>query len=188
VLKVDDAAIPHKAKVGCIALGLHDAAAVIAAFESVVANARRVAGAGSVRAVVVERQAREGIDLFAGVIRRDGLDPVLVAGLGGVAVEAGLALGAARLPVDVPTAQRLLQAAGLDKVVATAGGAAGAAQSAVAQVLERLAELSIALGPSLRALDANPLRVLPSPPLADGSAGPLVIALDALVELSGEDA
>jgi len=43
-------------------------------------------------------------------------------------------------------------------------------------VLHALSDLALALGPRLRAIDVNPLRVLP-----DG--GRPVVALDALVEL-----
>jgi succinyl-CoA synthetase beta subunit len=178
-LKVDDAAIPHKSKVGCLALDLHDADGVCAGFERLARNAATILGGRPVRAFVVEEQSRGGIDLFAGVSRDGELDPVLVVGIGGAIVESGIAVGAARLPLDEEAAERLLARSGLDRALRSAGG--GAATAAVADVLNRLSRLAIALGSRLRALDVNPLRVLLNSEAA-------VVALDALVELERDDA
>ena len=127
------------------------------------------------RAFVVEEQTGAGTDLFAGVIRSDDLDPVLVVGLGGAIVEQAVAVAGARLPLDRKDAEDLLDRSGLGASL-RAARADGAALGAVAIVLHALSDLALALGPRLRAVDVNPLRVL-----ADGERP--VVALDALVEL-----
>lgn len=176
-LKVDDPLIPHKARVGCLALGLHDESAVAAAFDEIVANAAHIVGSRAVRAVVVEQQVPDGADLFAGVIGSADLGAVLVAGVGGAVVEAGLAVTAIRLPIDLPAAEEALRAAGLDAVVAAATGHPGAWRP-LADSLVSVSRLAMALGSSLRAIDVNPLRVL----VRGGTAS--VLALDALVEVA----
>jgi acyl-CoA synthetase (NDP forming) len=174
-LKVDDALIPHKARVGCLALDLRNEAALTEAFARIAGNAAMVVGERPVRAYVVEEQTGAGTDLFAGVIRNDDLDPVLVVGIGGAIVEQAVSVAGARLPLDRKSAENLLERSGL----ATSLRAArrdGAALDAMVAVLQALSDLALALGPRLRAIDVNPLRVLP-----DG--GRPIVALDALVEL-----
>ena len=112
-LKVDDALIPHKARVGCLALDLQDEAALTAAFAQTTQNAAMVVGERPVRAYVIEEQTGAGTDLFAGIIRDGDLDPVLVVGMGGAIVEQAVSVAGARLPLDRRSAEDLLERSGL---------------------------------------------------------------------------
>lgn len=180
VLKVDDPAIPHKAAVGCLALGLGDPGAVERAYADLNRAAVRVLGERPPQAIVVERVAPEGLDCFAGVLRDGDLPPVLALGLGGSLVESGLPAVTLRLPADAAGIARALSRWPLRNALGTAFPVpAAAAETALVEALAAVGRLAVAIGPRLRALDVNPLRLLAAP------GGPvLALALDGLVELA----
>ena len=105
-LKASSPTLRHKSDAGALALGVSGADAVRAAFA-------RVAAPG--RAVLVERMAEPGIELFVAA-RRDAVVPALVVGLGGIWTE--LLGDVAIVPLPAPPARveaalRSLRAAGV---------------------------------------------------------------------------
>lgn len=182
-LKVDDPEIPHKVRAGCVALGLHDRDAVAAAAGTVLDRAARIVGSRAVRAIAVEEQVVDGTDAFVGVLRTEGLDPVLVAGLGGTAAEEGIGAIAMRLPVDRDACEAVLGGSALGALAASVGERPADGVAALADVLLRVSWVAEALGPALRALDVNPVRLVAAG--TDGAPPVHAVVLDALVELAG---
>ncbi len=86
-MKVDSPAVPHRNRVGGVALDVPDADAARTAYEDIVANvADAVPDAGAER-VVVQRQVEDGAEALVGALRDEGFGPVLAVGSGGVLVE-----------------------------------------------------------------------------------------------------
>jgi acyl-CoA synthetase (NDP forming) len=101
VLKAERPGLVHKSEADAVRLGLRDGIAVAAAFDDF---CRRL-GAGP---TVVQEQAGPGVELTVGARRDPNFGPVVIAGLGGVWIEA-LEDTALRLaPVDAEEALRML--------------------------------------------------------------------------------
>lgn len=87
VLKIVSPQITHKTDVGGVKLDLKSAEDVAAAFDDIVAAARRAAPDATVEGVSVQKMAQSGIEVIVGVSTDPQFGPVLMFGLGGVLVE-----------------------------------------------------------------------------------------------------
>jgi acyl-CoA synthetase (NDP forming) len=87
VLKIVSPQITHKTDVGGVKLDLKSAEEVAAAFDEIVAAARRAAPDAAVEGVSVQKMAPAGIEVIVGVSTDPQFGPVLMFGLGGVLVE-----------------------------------------------------------------------------------------------------
>ncbi|MHB8685455.1 MAG: acetate--CoA ligase family protein [Dehalococcoidia bacterium] len=87
VLKVVSPQITHKSDVGGVELGLASAADVRAAFDRIVAAARRHVPDATIDGVAVQRMEPPGIEVIVGMTKDPQFGPVLMFGLGGVLVE-----------------------------------------------------------------------------------------------------
>jgi acyl-CoA synthetase (NDP forming) len=87
VLKVVSAQITHKTDVGGVKLDLKSPEEVAAAFDEIMAAARRAAPDATIDGVSVQQMARPGIEVIVGVSTDPQFGPVIMFGLGGVLVE-----------------------------------------------------------------------------------------------------
>jgi acyl-CoA synthetase (NDP forming) len=87
VLKIVSPQITHKTDVGGVKLDLKSAEDVSAAFDEIVAAARRAAPDAAIEGVSVQKMAQPGIEVIVGVSTDPQFGPVLMFGLGGVLVE-----------------------------------------------------------------------------------------------------
>ena len=87
VLKIVSPQITHKSDVGGVALNLNSAADVKAAFDRVVASAKKAEPNATIEGVAVQRMERQGIEVIVGMTTDPQFGPVLMFGLGGVMVE-----------------------------------------------------------------------------------------------------
>ncbi len=101
VLKVAHPGLSHKSDVGGVRLGLGTGDAVRAAADDLLALADGAA-------VLVQRQ-HQGVELLVGAVRDPAFGPVVMAGLGGVQVEAWRDVQLAVAPVDEAQAAGLLR-------------------------------------------------------------------------------
>ena len=170
VLKAQAAALAHKSDIGAVALNITGEAALDAAWERV---AKAVADARpglELDGMLVEAMIAPGVELVAGAKRDPDWGTLLLAGLGGVWIEA---LGdvarftADTAPAEIAGALRRLKAAPL---LAGARGGPAADVAAVAETVVRLGRLMEAF-PEITEIDVNPL--------VAGPAG--IVALDALL-------
>lgn len=170
VLKIVSDDVLHKSDVGGVALGVaaSDVESRAARMLREVAAARPDA---EISGLLVGPMRPEGIDLLVGVVRDPAWGNVLAVGLGGIWAEVmgdvqRLALPAG--PDDVEAALRRLRAWPL---LAGARGTTPVDVAVLAEAICRIADLSLALGDDLAAVEVNPLRV----------RGAVVEALDAAV-------
>ena len=87
VLKVVSPQITHKSDVGGVKLDLKSPEEVAAAFDEIMAAARRAAPDATIDGVSVQQMARPGIEVIVGVSTDPQFGPVIMFGLGGVLVE-----------------------------------------------------------------------------------------------------
>ena len=87
VLKIVSPDIVHKSDVGGVKLNLADEAAVGAAYDDIIAAAKKAVPAANVHGVSVQAMADPGTEIILGMSKDPQFGPVLMFGLGGVLVE-----------------------------------------------------------------------------------------------------
>ena len=107
-LKVQSADIPHKTEAGAVVLNLAGADVVGAAYDGVLAAAKRYAPAAHIDGVLVQPMAPPGREVILGVHRDPTWGLLLMVGLGGVLVEALGDVALAPVPLDEATARALI--------------------------------------------------------------------------------
>ena len=160
-MKIESPDLPHKTEAGGVRLGVKDAADVRAAFDGIMANAKRHAPDAKIDGIVVQEMAAGTVELVVGLKRDPAFGPVVMAGLGGVFVEVLRDVAFRKCPVTETEALAMLDelkgAAMLDGV----RGAPPVDKRAVAELIAATSRLGAAMGDRLAELDLNP--VLASP-------------------------
>ena len=87
VIKIVSQQTTHKSDVGGVALNLGSAAEVSAAFDKIVASAKKAVPDATIDGVAVQRMEKPGIEVIIGMTTDPQFGPVLMFGLGGVMVE-----------------------------------------------------------------------------------------------------
>lgn len=87
VLKIVSPDIAHKSDVGGVKVGLADGAAVDAAFDEIVANAKKAVPNANITGVAVQTVAPPGTEVIVGMTTDPQFGPVMMFGLGGIMVE-----------------------------------------------------------------------------------------------------
>jgi acyl-CoA synthetase (NDP forming) len=176
VLKVLSPDILHKTEIGGVRVGLRDEVAVVQAFREVLDAAKRHYPQARLEgALLQEMVPPTAVEVILGVLRDPDFGPVVVFGSGGVLVEL-LKDSSLRLPpLSREEALEMIRETRGAKLLEGFRGRPPADVDALADALVRLSQLAVDLGDVVRALDINPLMVLPR--------GQGVRAVDALVEV-----
>lgn len=169
VLKAIAPKLVHKTDVGGVALGLADAGAVAAAAAEMRARIPALEG------FLVQRQVSRGVEALVGVTKDASLGPLLVAGIGGVAVELYKDVSFRVTPVSDRDVASMLDELRGAKLFDGFRGAPPADRPALVDVLQRIAAL-VELIPELVELDLNPVIVRPP--------GEGALAVDARIRLA----
>ncbi len=148
VVKVDHPDLTHKSDVGGVRLGLAGADAVRTAAGDLLALADGAA-------VLVQHQ-HQGIELLVGGIRDPEFDAMIVAGFGGVLVEAQRDVQLAVAPVDSEQATAMLRALRGAAVLGGLRGRAPVDLGSIAALIAAVSEL-MADNPEIAELDLNPV-------------------------------
>jgi hypothetical protein len=144
----------HKTEAGGVALRLADAEAVAAAAADMIAALPQLAG------FVVQRQVAPGVETLVGVTRDASLGQLLVAGIGGVAVELYKDVSFRVTPVSDRDASDMLDELRGRRLFDGFRGAPPADRAALVDVLQRISA-PVEIMPELVELDLNPVIVLP---------------------------
>jgi acyl-CoA synthetase (NDP forming) len=158
VLKVLSDDILHKSDIGGVALGVarEDVRGEAASmFERV----RAAAPDAVVEGLLVSPQRDEGVDLLVGVVREPGWGNVLAVGLGGVWAEVFQDVQRIALPATAEQIESALRDLRAWPLLDGARGTRPVDLPALCATIGRIAELSLALGDRLAAVEVNPLRV-----------------------------
>ncbi len=168
-LKVESPDIPHKTEAGVIRLNLKTVDEVRAAYDTVLANARKVSA--NINGVLVQPMAPAGVEIMIGARIDPQFGPLIVAGLGGVFVELLKDTVLELAPVTPREALAMLGKLKGRKLLEGFRGAAPVDLDALAEVIVRLSEFAADQQQHMAELDVNPLICV----------GERVVAVDALI-------
>ena len=176
-LKIQSADIPHKTEAGGVALDVTGADAVRAAYERVLASARRHAPKAHIDGVLVQPMARPGREVILGIHRDSRWGPLLMVGLGGVLVEAMDDTALAPVPLDHDAALALIGRLKGARLFGAFRGAPAADVEALAALMVKLSQLAADHADAIAGIDLNPVIV--------HAAGDGVTVVDALIIKTG---
>jgi len=173
VLKIVSPQITHKSDVGGVALGLSSADEVAAAFERVVASAKKAVPSATIEGVAVQRMEKQGTEVIVGMTTDPQFGPVMMFGLGGVMVEILKDVAFRVVPINERDARQMIHEI---KGYPVLEGFRGHDPADVAKLQELLLKVSsfIEANPEVAELDLNPVFAY-----KDGA-----IAVDARIVLS----
>jgi acyl-CoA synthetase (NDP forming) len=149
VLKAVRPGLVHKSDAGAVHLGLGDSAAVAEAFD----DFDRRLGPGP---VLVQAQAGPGVELAIGARRDPTFGPVVMAGLGGVWIEAFEDCAMRLAPIDAEEALTMLDELRAKEIFAGYRGRPPVSTSGFARLIADLSRW-FAAAPWLAELDLNPV-------------------------------
>ncbi|HSN75407.1 MAG TPA: acetate--CoA ligase family protein [Anaerolineae bacterium] len=160
-LKIVSPDIFHKSEVGGIALKLGDQAAVLAAFEAMLARVRERQPGARIEGVLVAQMATPGHEMIVGMRRDPQFGPLLMFGLGGIYVELLKDVAFRIAPFSRAETLAMIAETHAGKLLAGLRGQLPADIDAVAEVIERVAQLALD-HPQIQEIDVNPLVAYPA--------------------------
>lgn len=179
VLKIASPDVLHKTEHGLVLLNLTSADAVRSGYMTLWQRARATNPGARIEGVVVATQITDGIECLLGVHRDPVFGPIAAFGLGGIFVEVLRDVVLHPCPFGEDVAHEIIGRTRAASVLRGARGGKPADVKALASMLARLSAFAIAAGPRLRAIDLNPVFVMPE--------GKGAFAADAVIEVGNEN-
>jgi len=158
-LKVQSPDILHKTEARAVRLGLRSAGEVRDAFEEVLANAHRHAPQARVLGVLVQPMAPPGREVILGIKRDATFGPMLMVGLGGVAVEVLKDVALAPVPLTAADARELLGRLAGAALLGAHRGAPPADVDALVALMVRISRFAADHAETVAEIDLNPVLV-----------------------------
>ncbi|MEX2159850.1 MAG: acetate--CoA ligase family protein [Dehalococcoidia bacterium] len=171
-LKIVSPQITHKSDAGGVKLGLTSADGVSSAYDDIVAAAKRAEPNAAIDGVSVQRMAKPGVEVIAGMTTDAQFGPVLMFGLGGVLVEVLKDVAFRVVPITKRDASQMIRELQGFPLLEGYRGQEPADLDALQDILLKLSSFAQA-HPELDELDLNPVFAYP-----DGA-----IAVDARITL-----
>jgi acyl-CoA synthetase (NDP forming) len=153
--------IAHKSEHGLVRLDVRSEEDVARVAEELLAKGRLLAGGGPVR-LLVQPMIASVAELLVGARVDPEFGPVVVAGLGGVAVELFKDVAVRLAPVSRAEAEAMLQATRAGRLLGGWRGRPAGDIAAAADVVCRLSQAIADLAGEVREIEINPLAVLPT--------------------------
>jgi acyl-CoA synthetase (NDP forming) len=155
-LKVVSPDITHKSDVGGVKLNLTTPDEVKAAFDEIIAAAKRAQPDAKVDGVSVQKMARPGIEVIMGMSQDAQFGPVLMFGLGGILVEVLKDVSFRLVPITPRDARQMVQEIKGRPLLEGYRGQEPADVEALEKLLLRLSDF-IEKHPEIAELDLNPI-------------------------------
>jgi len=156
VLKVVSPEISHKSDVGGVKLNLRSEEEVGAAFDEIVAAARKAEPKAKVEGVSVQKMASPGVEVIMGMTKDAQFGPVLMFGLGGVFVEVLKDIAFRIVPLEPRDARQMIREIQGFPVLEGVRGQPPADLAALESMLLRLSAF-VEEHPEIAELDLNPV-------------------------------
>ncbi len=172
VAKIISRDVLHKSDVGGVIMGLRSAADVAQAVHGLAAKMRDLGK--QLDGILLQRQVDKGVEALVGVTSDPTFGPLLVCGLGGVAVELLRDVAFRLHPVTDVDAEAMLVSLRASKLLDGFRGSPRADRAALVSIITRISALAEVV-PELRELDLNPVIVLPE--------GKGAVAVDARIRI-----
>ena len=149
VVKSGEAELAHKTELGAVLLGLSTPEEVYQAATKILS-----AGAGQ---VLIEEQLTDGIELLIGLETRPPLGQFIAVGLGGIWAEVFDDVQIRPVGLREGEAEEMVRSLRALPLLSGARGTAGVDIDAVVEAVERLDDLALELGQTVKSIDINPL-------------------------------
>jgi acyl-CoA synthetase (NDP forming) len=159
VLKTVSRDIVHKSDVGAVRIGLADPSAVLAAACEMRSRLREELPQARIDGYSVQEHVRGEAEVIVGARRDPQFGPVVIVGLGGIAVEILNDIAVAGAPVPSAHARRMIESLRAAALFSGARGRPPLDVDAIADTVERVSWLAHDLGARLVDLEVNPLIV-----------------------------
>jgi acetate---CoA ligase (ADP-forming) len=182
VMKASSRDILHMAERGLVLLNVSNAEAVRDAYGLLVERFRLAAPASRLEGILVERMVPSGLEVFVGA-KRSEFGPVVLAGLGGAAVEGQPDIAIRKAPLGRRTAAQMVDETPIAGLIR--GPLGSKTRAAVERLLVRASVLAWSLRDQFDSLDINPAIVNPD---AGAVAVDCVVVLDPSRAGDGPDA
>lgn len=160
VLKVKSPDVIHKTDVGGVKLGIKTEEEAARAFDEIRASLAKAKPGARFEGVTVERMVAGGIETIIGMTRDPLFGPVVLFGLGGVAVELLHDVSVRVAPLTDRDADEMIRSIRGFPLLEGYRGAAPANVNSLLDVLHRVSRLAIDL-PEVLELDLNPVLAFP---------------------------
>jgi len=155
-LKIVSPDITHKSDVGGVKLNLSTPDEVKAAFDEIVAAAKKAQPDAVIDGVSVQKMARPGIEVIMGMSQDAQFGPVLMFGLGGILVEVLKDVSFRLVPITPRDARQMIQEIKGRPLLEGYRGQEPADVEALEKLLLRLSDF-IEKHPEIAELDLNPI-------------------------------
>ena len=152
-LKIQSESILHKTEVGGVALGIANAAELRDAYRRVLASA----GGAPAQGVLVQRMAPRGHEVIVGVFNDPTFGPIVMVGLGGVAVELFRDVAYWPAPVSPTEAENLLRSLKSARLFEGFRGAAPLSLAPLAALVSQVSLIAAAGRDSIAEFELNPV-------------------------------
>src|ERR671933_1591803 len=159
VMKIASPDIIHKSDAGGVRVGLKTNDEVIAAFRTIMDNAKKSNPNAKINGILVQEMVKSGKEIILGAKRDPLFGPLLMFGLGGIYVEVLKDVVFMLAPIDRQEATRMVQSIKTIKLLKGVRGEKPADLNSIVDSLQRLSQLVIDF-PEIEEFDINPLLVL----------------------------
>ncbi|WP_331773210.1 acetate--CoA ligase family protein (plasmid) [Embleya sp. NBC_00888] len=158
-MKIVSPDIAHKTEVGGVRLGVAGPGAVGRAFTAIMDGVGRARPEARLDGVLVSPMRSSALELLVGITTDAQWGKVLTVGLGGTWTEVLSDVRARLLPVVPSDVKPMLMSLKSAPLLLGARNSQAADLDVLGAVIARIADLAIACGPALSAMEINPLRV-----------------------------
>jgi acetate---CoA ligase (ADP-forming) len=158
-LKVQSPDVLHKTEAGAVALSLASPQHVRSGYENVLANARRSVPQARILGVLVQPMAPPGREMILGVKRDTTFGPMLMVGLGGVAVEVLGDVALAPVPLSASDALTMLARLKGAALLDAHRGGPPADVAALVELMVQLSQFAADHADAISEIDLNPVLV-----------------------------
>lgn len=176
-VKIVSPDIVHKTDVGGVLLHVQDREALLAAWDSVTANARKHRPQAKLTGVLVSEMITDGIETLVGVVDDDVFGPVVALGMGGILADVLHDVTYRVAPFDEQEARDMIRELRSCPVFEGVRGKPPADVAALTQALVNVSHFAWVRRGTVREVDINPLLVRP----VARKGGEGVVAADAVV-------
>ena len=160
-LKILSPDILHKTEIGGVRLDLRDAGDVTAAFKYIMDRAHVVHPQARIDGVLVSPMLRGGVETIIGIQRDPVFGPMVMFGLGGIAVELFKDVAFAPTPLDASGAEQLIASVRGARLLDGWRGAPAVDRAALVRTLMRVSQIGAAQADAIAGIDINPFLVMP---------------------------
>lgn len=161
VMKISSPDILHKTEAGGVRLNIHTEQEAIAAFEEILTSCRNYSPEARISGILLEEQAKAGVEMMIGVTRDEHFGQMLMAGMGGIFVEVFKDAAMYPCPLAKEEALQMLKSLKAYKLLEGYRGSGPCDVEALVDVMVKISEYAMEHREELKELDLNPVFVHP---------------------------